>query len=97
MKFQIKLTPSAQGDLAYFRSFEQKIILQGIKKYLTEDAHTEMVRKKRLRPNPLAPWELKLGDYRIFYDLETEASIKIIAIGYKEHNELFIRGRKLEL
>jgi hypothetical protein len=45
MKFLVNLTPSAQDDLAYFRNFEQKVILQGIKRYLAEDANTETARR----------------------------------------------------
>ena len=26
--------------------------------------------RKRMRPNALAPWELRVGDYRVFYDVE---------------------------
>jgi mRNA-degrading endonuclease RelE of RelBE toxin-antitoxin system len=37
-----------------------------------------------------------VGKYRVLYDLE-DGIAKIVAVGYKEHNELFIRGREAEL
>jgi len=97
MKFEIKFTPGSEKDLAYFKKYEQKIIISGIKKYLSDDANVETNRKKQLRPNELAPWELRIGNYRVFYDIEETNLVKIIAIGLKVHNELFIRGKRVEL
>ena len=61
-----------------------------------EEADIESSRRKQLRPNELAPWELRAGKYRVFYELGA-GEVKVVAIGYKEHNELLIRGRKVEL
>ena len=36
-----------------------------------------------------------MGTYRIFYDIEKEhATVRVKAIGWKEHNRLFIRGKE---
>ena len=61
------------------------------------DATTETKRRKKLDPNRIAPWELRIDHYRIFYDSENTAVIKVVAIGYKDHNDLYIRGKKVEL
>jgi mRNA-degrading endonuclease RelE of RelBE toxin-antitoxin system len=54
--------------------------------------------RKRLRPNPLAPWELRVGDLRVFYDVDAEAScVRIVAVGRKEHNRLIIGGEEVTL
>ncbi len=50
-----------------------------------------------MRPNPLAPWELRIGDYRIFYDIEEKDSVKITAVGFEIDHELFIRGKRVEI
>ncbi len=49
-----------------------------------------------MRPIPLTPWELRIGDYRVFYEIR-EGSVRVLAIGHKGHNELFIRGHKVEI
>ena len=49
-----------------------------------------------MRPNPLAPWELRIGDRRVFYEVR-EGSVRVLAIGHKVHNELFIRGQKVKI
>lgn len=54
--------------------------------------------RKVLNPNPLAMWGLRIGRYHVFYDLDTIAqSVLVKAIGWKEHNTLYIRGREYRL
>ena len=97
VKFEVKLVPSADGDLDYFKAHEQKAILDAISKFLEVDANVETRRRKRLRPNPVAPWELRIGDYRAFYEITGDWLVRVLAIGHKERNELFIRGEKIEI
>jgi hypothetical protein len=33
----------------------------------------------------------------VFYDLEEPNFVKVLAVGYKDRNELYIRGKKVEL
>src|SRR5215510_4100514 len=93
MEFTVNITPSAREDIRYLKVYEQRIIASGIRTYLTQDALVETERRKLLEPNDLAPWELRIDRYRVFYDVE-DATVQIIAVGYKEHNDLYIRGRK---
>ncbi len=97
MKSHFRFTRGADQDLDYFEVREQKIILDAVEKYLRNDANVESKRRKRLRPNPLAPWELKIGNIRVFYELGDEGLVRVLAVGHKLHNELFIRGRRIEL
>jgi mRNA-degrading endonuclease RelE of RelBE toxin-antitoxin system len=97
MLFQVILTPSAEADLDYFKRFEQRMIIDAARRYLRNDADVESQHRKKLRANPVAPWELRFGKYRVFYELVDVTTVKIMAIGYKEHNDLFIRGRRVKL
>jgi len=46
----------------------------------------------------LATWELQVGKYRVFYDVEQEDQVvRVKAVGWKEHNQLFIRGKEFTL
>ena len=97
MRFSIRFTPSADRDLDHFRAHQQRIVTAGIKRYLRDDADIESKKRKRLETNELAPWELKLGDFRVFYRIEKPDVVKIVAVGHKVHNDLYIRGSKVEL
>ena len=55
VKFEVKFVPSAIEDSDYYRAREQRIILDAIERSLQSDADVESKRRKRLRPNPLAP------------------------------------------
>jgi len=45
-----------------------------------------------MRPNPLAPWELRIGNLRVYYEVEQEPETRVItlAIGVKERNRVRI-------
>jgi mRNA interferase RelE/StbE len=97
MTFSIRLTRSAEEDLAFYPINQQRIIVDSIRIHLTHDADKETRRRKRLTEHPLAAWELRVGDFRVFYEIEDAVGVKITAIGHKDHNDLFIRGKKVEL
>ena len=97
MEYLISLTDDAKEDIAYFEADDQRMIVAGIITHLKTDAETETRRKKQLRPNTIAPWELRLDRFRVFYSVEERTNLKIVAVGHKEHNELFIRGKKVQL
>lgn len=97
MEFNIELVPSAEEDLNYYKAYEQRLIVKAILTYLQLDANIQTKRRKQLRPNLLAPWELRIGKYRAFYDIVENQMVRVTAIGHKEHNELFIRGQKVGL
>lgn len=52
-----------------------------------------------MRPNPIAPWELRVGDLRVYYDVEhsPEATVEVFAVGVKERNRVRIGGEVVEL
>lgn len=52
-----------------------------------------------MRPNPVAPWELRIGNLRVYYDVETEAepAVYIRAVGVKLRNRVRIGKDVIEL
>ncbi len=97
MRFEVRFVRSADTDIGSYAAAERRLILDGIGRYLLVDADIETRRRKRLRPNPLAPWELRIGPFRVFYEIRDRSVVRVLAVGHKEHNELYIRGRKVEL
>jgi mRNA-degrading endonuclease RelE of RelBE toxin-antitoxin system len=92
------MTEEANTDLAYYRAFERKLIATAMRAQLTDSPAVETKNRKRLRDNPVARWELRSGHYRIFYEVdETVLRVTIVAVGHKDHNRLFIRGREVQL
>jgi len=52
-----------------------------------------------MRPNPLAPWELRIGEMRVYYDLEETPKpvVLIRAIGLKERDHVLIDNEEFKL
>jgi len=69
MIYQIEITDDAKTDMSFFEMYERKIILAGIKEQLTHEPLKETKNRKKLRDNPIAAWELRIGRYRIFYEV----------------------------
>ena len=96
--FQVSLTPEAEDDLRSMRKYDQEIIVSAIENQLQDQPSQETRNRKRLRPNQLAEWELRAGDFRVFYDVATESqTVKVVAVGEKKGNQLFVRGKEHEL
>jgi mRNA-degrading endonuclease RelE of RelBE toxin-antitoxin system len=97
MPFEVIFSPSAEIDLDYYRVSEQRVIVDGVKLHLVVDADKESKRRKRLDENQLASWELRLEDHQVFYEIADDTYVRIIAVGHKKHNDLFIRVEKVQL
>lgn len=103
--YDIQITDEAEADLAYYRANERKLIIDGITTQLTYEPTKETSNRKRLRETTMATWELRIGKYRVFYEIETDinlqpddvATVLIISVGHKEHNVLYIRGKVVKV
>lgn len=98
MRFVLDFTDSALDDLAFFKKYEQTVILDQIEVQLSYEPLNETRNRKPLEPNALGEWELCVGMYRVFYDADAEQrTVKIKAVGYKHHNRLYLRGKEYAL
>jgi mRNA-degrading endonuclease RelE of RelBE toxin-antitoxin system len=93
--YDIEFSPAAVDDLKSLRKFEQQRVLEGSESQLGHQPTVETRNRKRLRPNQVAGWELRIGQFRVFYNADDEElAVRIEAIGVKVGNLLFIRGEK---
>ncbi len=96
--YEIEFTPEALEDLKSFRKFEQNEIVDGVETQLTYEPTVETQQRKQLRPNEIAEWELRIGKFRVFYNVEEEVLlVSVEAVGFKVGNLLFIRGEKRDI
>ncbi len=62
----------------------------------TPDVQTR--NRKLLRTNALAPFELRVADVRVFYDISRDPDVVlVVAVGVKEGNRLRMGGEVVEL
>ena len=96
--YEIEYTPEAIDDLKLFRKYEQQSIFNQINEQLLYEPVLETRNRKKLRPNNVAEYELRVRKFRVFYDVDEVAKIvKIEAIGHKESSRLLIHGKEYEL
>lgn len=96
--YNIDLTAEAIEDLASFRKFDQVRIVTEMEAQLAHDPAGETRNRKRLRPNKLAEWALRVDNFCIFYDVvPADLAVRVIAIGEKKGSDLFIQGDRYEL
>jgi addiction module RelE/StbE family toxin len=88
--YKIEYAEDVSEDLINLRGYDRKQILRSIEKQLRYEPTKETRNRKPLIGlippwDHLEPvWELRVGDYRVFYDVDDEAAIvKIRAIRYK--------------
>ena len=100
MPFDIRFTPTAADHVRGYRKYDQQIILEGIETQLRDQPHQETTNRKHLGANELSDWELRIGKFRVFYDVEMgvdQQLVKVKAVGHKIHNRLIIAGREIEV
>ena len=96
--FEIHFTDEALADLATLRKFDQSRVTAGIEAQLLHQPDVETRNRKRLRPNQLAEWELRIDHFRVFYDVDSAGpSVNIVAVGWKPGEQLFIHGQPYQL
>ena len=92
--YALDFTEEALEDLTYYRAYERKTIVEAVREQLTHQPAVETKQRKYMRDNPIAQWELRVGKYRVFYEIApTRPIVSLISIGHKEHNVLYIRGK----
>ena len=97
MAYEIRFASSAKRHLQGFSVGERTVILAAIEAQLSHEPLVETRNRKRLRPNPLAPWELRVRSIRVFYDVDQPGMVTVLAIGAKRGNRSYIAGEEMEL
>ena len=78
------------------RAWEESEVI--VLQLLSYEPTTKTRNRKPLRPNEVAEWELRIGKFRVLYDVDENGRIvRIKVVGFKIGNLLFVRGRKKEL
>lgn len=99
MKFRIDYAPATVSHLTALTPRQRATALDGIARHLFVDPMVETRHRKPMRSNPLAPWELRPGNLRVYFDVvsEPEPVVEVLAIGVKDRNRVRIGKKTMEL
>jgi mRNA-degrading endonuclease RelE of RelBE toxin-antitoxin system len=93
MPFHITITEEAERQLRWLAVREQRILEAAIQSRLQYQPTTATKAIKRLRPNPLAQYELRVGDLRGLYNVEGD-EVVIVIVGRKVGHTLIVQGEE---
>jgi mRNA-degrading endonuclease RelE of RelBE toxin-antitoxin system len=83
MMFSIVYATGVADDLRRMRGRDRAFVLDRIEAALV-DQPTTMTRNRKLLVGIQPPWDQRVGEYRVFYDVETEFRVVTIqAIRHK--------------
>jgi len=83
--FAIIVTKSALKDLDFLRKSEERAVVAAIEEQLVHEPLSETRNRKPLRPNDLSAWELRVGDFRVFYDVDAESQKVLVEAEQTAH------------
>ena len=99
MSFRIEYSPEAEEHLRSLTVRQQRVVLDTVDRELMFQPTAETRNRKPMRPNPVAPWELRIGVLRVYYDVEEEPAsvVYVRAVGVKQRNQVRIGREVIEL
>ncbi len=108
MPYQIEFAASVAEQLEALTANERALLLGAVEQQLAHKPLVESRNRKLLRPNPVAPWELRIGELRVFYEVEENdrgqseqpeapGTVFVLAVGKKEGSVLRIAGKRVNL
>ena|SRR5215469_566475 len=92
----VTVKESVVDDLRALGKQQGRAVLKAAISRLSEDPLARTRNLKTLRPNAIAPSELKLfGRYRVMFAVDAaEATVTILLVGEKRGNSLYVRGKR---
>jgi mRNA interferase RelE/StbE len=93
MAFQITITADAESQMRALSAREQRLLETAIVARLQDQPATPTRAIKRLRPNPLAEYELRVGDLRVLYNVDGN-EVVLLVVGRKVGNKLVVEGQE---
>lgn len=99
MAYQIEFAESVKTHLQVLTVGQRATVLDAIERHVANEPLVETRNRKPLRPNPVAPWELRVGTMRVFYDVSEGPPqlVRVLAVGVKERNVLRIGDQEIQL
>ena len=99
MAYRIDYSPATDEHLRVLTARQRAMVFDGVDEQLEHEPGVETRNRKPMRPNPLAPWELRIEELRVYYDIEElpEQVVTNVAVGVKDRNRVLIGGKEIKL
>jgi len=97
VRYRIEYTTETKGHFQALSARQRSILLDAVEVQLASQPAVQTRNRKPMRPNPLATWELRVGNLRVYYDVIDKAhpTVVVRAVGVKEREQVRIGGRQV--
>jgi mRNA-degrading endonuclease RelE of RelBE toxin-antitoxin system len=99
LTYQIEYSQEAIDHLRCLTARQRSLVFDAVDEQLTYEPTVETRNRKLMRPNPLAVYELRIQNLRVYYDVE-ETPEKIVVIragGQKIRNKVYLGEKEIPL
>jgi mRNA-degrading endonuclease RelE of RelBE toxin-antitoxin system len=99
LAYRIDYSPATDEHLRVLTARQRAMVFDSVDEQLEHEPGVETRNRKPMRPNPLAPWELRIEELRVYYEIEElpEQVVTIVAVGVKDRNRVLIGGKEIRL
>ena len=99
MAYHIEFSPEARKHFAALHAGQQATLRNQVLLQLSHQPGVESMHRRRLRPNWLAAYRLRVGELRVYYDLieGRDALVLAKAVGRKVRERVLIGGEEIDL
>jgi mRNA-degrading endonuclease RelE of RelBE toxin-antitoxin system len=97
--YRIQYSPATEEHLRVLTARQRAIVFGAVQEQLAHEPGVETKNRKPMRPNPIAPWELRIGELRVYYGVaeDPEPVVTILAVGRKDRTRILIGREEFEL
>lgn len=96
--YVIEYSPPSREHLAALDARARARVLDEADAQLLHQPTVVTRNRKPFQPNPLARFELRIGELRVYYEVdEARRVVEIRAVGVKKRDRVFIGGEEIEL
>ena len=99
MAYRVEFTTEALDQLRSLPAHDRATVLAITREQLVHEPNRATRNRKPMRPNPLAPWVLRIGHLRVYYEV-AEPPLRVVtirAIGVKVRERVFVAGVEIDL
>ncbi len=99
MAYEVVYSLDTEDHLRALSARNSRLVVDKIDAELTHEPTVPTRNRKRMRPNVLASWELRVGDLRVYCDVQEIPTprVVVLAVGGKDRNRVLIGGKEFEL
>lgn len=96
--YRIEYAQKSESHLRLLTARQQSLIFHHVREQMSHQPTVETRNRKPMRPNPVAPWELRVREFRVYYQVQDnpERIVQVLAVGIKRRNQVWIGDRRVE-